>query len=65
MQSLPIFEQPLQVLPGGWINMDLCDPCQATLFIGQCAANDVLHRAIARSDDALLRKRVHQFPEDI
>src|ERR1700757_3263590 len=65
MQSLPVLKQPLQVLPGGGIDLDLCDPRQATLFIGQRTADDVLHRAVAWSDDALLRKRVHQFPEDI
>src|ERR1700722_2302855 len=65
MQSPPVFEQALQSPRRGGRHLDLCDSGQAALLIGQCSTDYVLHRGVARSDDALLRKDVHQFPEDI
>ena len=45
--------------------MILRDVGKAALFIRQRPTDYVLHGAVSRSDDALLRQEVHQLSEDI
>ena len=65
VQPLRVVEQALQGLFRGWINLITDNGRKAALFMRQCPADHVLHGAVSRSDDALLREEVHQFPEDI
>jgi hypothetical protein len=45
--------------------MHVHDADQAAFFIRKRSANEVLHDAIPRSDDALFRQKMHQFTKDI
>jgi hypothetical protein len=65
VQPLGVFEQAVQGGFGCRVNVIIHDTCKTPLLLHQSTANYVLHGAVSRSSDVLLRQVMHQFPENI